>query len=537
MSITERTKHYAIAVAEASLNAFTHQARGDLPAPGNAENVKLYTAKGGSAVTLAAGTDSAAVVFDPESSLRNGQLNVAVFERDSGVVTRVQHVNLGRSSEEFISVGVLSSGLKVFNSSGTDVIGGTQTGTVLSSVPREVSTITSTDLSNFCPNHERDLASGVVSRDDSTMTMALSNHYGTKMCLARSNTMGNIVRRTWDDGIATRRQTAGQSLGPTATATTYNVLTSTPRSDAQILAELSQGGGSIAGSNIMDTANLTDANNPLTLATYSVEFSSTAIFTDAAAADPDYRQGYVALALDAAGTIIASKEMRVIRNATNAKDFEMACSGSISSSTVPISRFILAIRDESTAQGTLNLTGVFSHARLTALEETADIPARPIHITVLEGLNASATLNINSFAVLTGTPDSTNVFIGSSPTTDEVYDINAVEIFLRSITRVMPRAFTVSGHGAYNTQLKAMYGDEEMGVAFQAMSFEQVSERVKRMGTLAKKGAKEIAQAVAEIEPHLQKAGYVMSRLPGPAGAAGSAMMAGSALARELGRM
>uniref|UniRef100_A0A2V0RB18 Uncharacterized protein n=1 Tax=viral metagenome TaxID=1070528 RepID=A0A2V0RB18_9ZZZZ len=113
---------------------------------------------------------------------------------------------------------------------------------------------------------------------------------------------------------------------------------------------------------------------------------------------------------------------------------------------------------------------------------------------------------------------------------DDVYDFNAVEIFLRSITRVMPRAFTVGGHGAFTKELTAMYGDEEMTVAFRAMSFGDVARAVKKAGGLAKKSAK-------EIEPYMRGAGSMMSMLPGSAGLAGSALMTGSRVARGIGNM
>lgn len=540
MSILQRTKVYATEVAEAALNAFSTQARGSLPSPDGAENVRLFTAKGGSAVTLSANTTSACVVYDPEASLRNGQLNVVIHERDSSdAIVGLQSVNLGRPSSEFISVGLLSSGLKVFNSSGVDVIGGTQSAAVLSSVPRSASLISSTDLANFTTNHSRDLASGVVSREDSTMTMSLSNHYGSKMCLARTNTLGNVVQRSWDDGQDNRRTTAGESLGPITNQIMSdagsNFITGTPRTDAQIIAGLAADGAAFAGRNIIDTNNLTEANNPLTLATYNVRFECSILYEGANATDPDYYHDYRCLALDAADNVIASKSITMIRYVTAPDLVQFQFAGILTSTTVPISRVIVALRREGLDQANLDYRAGDSTATLTCFEETADIPARPIHVTVLEGLNASATININSFAVLTGVPDSTNVFISSGQSTEEeVYDYNAVEIFLRSITKVMPRAFTVSGHGYMTEKLTGIFQDEQVDVAFQAMSFGDVASRIKSMSKAAQKTAKELSMMVEEVEPMARKVATGMSMLPGPAGTIGSAYMRGSDMHRRM---
>lgn len=309
MSYVQATKAYAIDVAEASTNAFNKQARGDIEAPGANENVRLFTAKGGSAVTLSGSTTSASVVFDPEASLRNGQLHVNVFERNAaGKCTAVQSTNLGRPSSEFLSCGVLSSGLKVFNSSGVDVIGGTQSSAVLTSIPKDLSTMSSTELSNSCANHERDLISGVVSRDDSTMTTTFSNHFGQKMALCRIDTEANVVKRIWDEARGNRRSTVGESLS-FVVPTDMNVPDSGTLTDAQITAELAASptytGGSTpatGGRVFLDTARLTAANNPLTLATYTVDVNAYLQFQNASGDVPAYFLSARVYAMDAAGT-------------------------------------------------------------------------------------------------------------------------------------------------------------------------------------------------------------------------------------------
>jgi hypothetical protein len=541
MSLTERTKRYATAVAEASLNAFTTQARGDLEAPSGAENVRLYTAKGGSAITLQSTTTSAAVVFDPEVTLRNGQLCVDIYERNtSDVVTDVKRVTLGRPSSDFLSSGVLSSGLKVLNSSGVDVIGGTQSAGVISSVPRDISTITSTDLANFSTDHERDLISGVISREDATMTMSFSNHFGERMALSRTNTLSNTVRRIWDDGqkdgTVARRTTTGKTSG-------FTVDTNMGLTNAQISSVdannllLLDGSAASNAKLFMDSARLDDEYNPLTLATYAVQLDAFLDISGAstpAAADPGYKIDAVAMALDAAGNIITTTELQDRTGALNGKIMVIKFSAFLTSSTVPIHRVVMGARRQNLDQATETVKAGASFNIIEAIEETADIPARNLHVCVFEGLNSSATLNISSQAVLTGIPDSTNVFISSGSGEDDVYDTNAVKIFLRSMSRTLPRAFTVGGHGAMTRKLTAMYGDEELSVSFKAMSFENVAKKVKHLGKLAKQTVKALPGALDEMEEALGAAGSALSLMPGSVGSAGKAMLTASGALRRM---
>jgi hypothetical protein len=532
------TKTYAIEVAESAVNAFHRQARGDIPSPDGSEAARLFTAKGGSAVTLDSNTTSAAVVFDPEASLRNGQMNVVVYERNSSdAVTFVKKVDLGRAANEFLSVGVLSSGLKVFNSSGVDVIGGTQSSAVLNSVPKVISSVTTTDLGNFVPNHERDLVQGIVSREDATMTMSMTEHFGSKRCLSRTGVTANVVSRTWDEGIDSRRTTAGQSL--TFTADQDLGILDVSLSSTQIASALATPDAAITVTGgttrrvLMDTSRLDAANNPITLATYSATVSGYVSFLNAAQTDDNYRIVYKIVALDAADSIIAENIVEDRRNVVSAA-FNSRVSGTVTSTTVPIARVAVLITD---AGSELTLDVVSSPQttfRVTCTEETADLSARSIHVSVFEGLNASATLNINSFAVLSGIPDSSNVFISpSSKGVSAVHDTNAVHMFLSSVARVMPRAFTISGHGSFVKSLSTMYGEEEVTLAFKALSFGDVTRRLTKAGETAKLTGKEMAELMKRIEPTARAVGEVASMVPGPVGDAAGLLIRGSDMMRS----
>jgi hypothetical protein len=418
--------------------------------------------------------------------------------------------------------------MKVFNSSGVDVIGGTQSQAVLTAMPRDPSTMSTTDLANFCPNHKRDLVSGVISREDSTTTMAMTEHFGSKMALSRTNMMGNLVKRTWDDSIGTRRTTAGASLGPTADKTF--TLGGTPIVSTTYLT-------TNTALILSDTNNLSDANNPLTFATYNIDFSAYIQVKDAAAADAKMDIHATLIAYDAAGNIVAEAAVidKVSVVQTGIIDrYDVTYRGSLASTTKPIHRVILGLSHNNSPDNASTIVEVAESVfKVSGYEETSDLAARPIQVCVLEGLNASATLNINNYAVLTGVPDSTNTFISAGDTTSDVYDDNAVEIFLKSITRVMPRAFTTIGHGAVTRSLSAMYGDESMEISFKAMSFGDFSRAVQKLTGAAKSTGKDIMKVMEEMEPMIRSSGKVMSALPGPAGYVGSAMVSGSDLFRS----
>uniref|UniRef100_A0A2V0RBB6 Uncharacterized protein n=1 Tax=viral metagenome TaxID=1070528 RepID=A0A2V0RBB6_9ZZZZ len=525
-SIVTTTRDYAVNVAQAALNGFKVQVRGDLEAPNGDENVRMFTAKGGSAITLGSTVTSAAMVYDPEASLRKGQLDVMIYGRNaSDVVVETKRVTLGRNTNEFIAAGILSSGMKIFNSSGIDVIGGTQSAAVLTSVPRDISKITTTDLANFSSNHERDLASGVVSREDSTMSLCMTEHFGRKMALCRENTVGNIVRRTWDDGLGTRRTTEGETLTFPLDRTIS--LSATPNSDTTILAN------NETQFRLIDTDRLTSANNPLTLATYSAEVEFYGHFGDPNGSGEAVIFKMKAMGLDAAGNIVATNQVVDVAKLVDNSTYDVRMRATVTSSTTPIARVILGYVSTS-----VNVTDAFlaadSVGKVTATEETSDIPARPIHVCVLEGLNASATINISTMAVICGVPDSSNVFISSSIESGAVFDQNAVEIFLRSLVRVMPRAFTVEGHGAVTKALTGLYGSEAVDVAFHAMSFDGVAKFVKKAANLAKVGATDAQKLLMELEPMMASMGAATSTLPGPVGAVGRAAVMGSQIAKRM---
>jgi hypothetical protein len=279
---------------------------------------------------------------------------------------------------------------------------------------------------------------------------------------------------------------------------------------------------------VLDTARLTNERNPLTFATYEAQFEAYIGFA-AHTADGAVAFNYRCFALDAAGAVI--QEIRGDDRGSikaNSK-FDSTVTGAFKSTTVPIHRVVVFMAAQTGFVISESLEATVTKSKVTALEETSDIPARYIHTCVLEGLNAGATININSTAVLTGVADSTNVFIGAANDQSDAFaiDTNAVNVFMSSISRVMPRAFTSEGHQMLTRTVTGMYNDESVGVAFQAMSFSDVQRAVKRVGKVAKMAKSELEH----YAPMIEDVGAKLSLLPGPVGTVGSAMrMSGRAM-------
>jgi hypothetical protein len=258
----------------------------------------------------------------------------------------------------------------------------------------------------------------------------------------------------------------------------------------------------------------------LTLATYNARLKGYIRINAGTGAEyDDYMASFRIMGLSAANEIVSEADVRDITVVKVNNTFDLTFDTTFSSPAKPIARVVAFwtryvgpdVTESVRVQDTVFL--------LSSLEETADIPARPIHVCVFEGLNNQATLNINSTAVLTGVPDSTNVFISSakSASTDLV-DGNAVEMFLRSVIRGMPRAFTVAGHGSVERSVNALFGTEEVALTFKAMSFSDVTRGLKTIGSRAKDAKRFAEQAL----PYVDDAARIASMLPGPIGTAGS---------------
>jgi hypothetical protein len=280
---------------------------------------------------------------------------------------------------------------------------------------------------------------------------------------------------------------------------------------------------------------LDDAYNPLTFATYGAKVDVRLLWAENMTTSGVSQSTFVVYGLDSADNIVASNVVRAKVSITNANTPEAVFSAGVVSTTAPISRVIVYYAlQEGDIPDTLSAN---STAVITAYEETADVPGRPVHVCVFEGLNSTATINIASAATMSGIPDSTNVFIGSTgKATPEVYDDNAVTMFLKSVARVVPRAYTIAGLNSVEREVTALYGDKEVTVAFQALSFRKIMRGIRSIAKVAKVPAKEISSYVIRpIEEKAREIASVLDYVPGPRAAiAAQALRVGSDMSSSL---
>uniref|UniRef100_A0A2V0RC10 Capsid n=1 Tax=viral metagenome TaxID=1070528 RepID=A0A2V0RC10_9ZZZZ len=518
--IKKDTLHYARTVAKACVNPFSSGLRGSLQAPGYNKRVRLYTAPGSQSVTMAANTTSAVVIFDPEASLRAGQMTVQVIERTSAnAINASTSINVGRASTDFTSAGVVSSGLTVQNTSGQDTISGFQTACVLSSVPEDLNQISSTDLLNATSDRERDAAQ-IVCKEDATTTVSFTEHLGEKRALLRAGRLGNIVRRTLNDNATQFTNTAGgeiRGFGRQGGDHTLEIYANA----AAVLAETD-----FTKHLFRSADNPTDIHS---LGTYAVE-GSFRMSSENVAADSLRIISFIAV--DAANNLLQEKVVNAVQGASSqALSDNIAYHFDLQSTTLPIANVIISVR-----QG--NLQAKAMECTITSIEEVADIPDRAVQVCVIEGINAGATITCNAGAVLSGVPDSENALISGLSSQEFVYDMNLVKLFINELAYNFQHAFTGRGYDMTEKQTEELTSRPEMEMALFAMSFGKIGRAFKQVAKAAPKARKAISQGVSKALPIVDVAAPLLISTGNPAAMGlGAGMMTASMAAKDMKKL
>jgi hypothetical protein len=183
-----------------------------MASPGSASGARIYVSEGSGTISAIDDTvKNIVVVYDPEATLRRGQAQMIVFERNSaGVVKKVSAVKVGRSSTDFLAAGVVSSALTVKNTSSVDQIAGAQTQATLYSVPKTIKSLTASDLLQFATDKDSHLISNVTSKMDHTVTNSPTDHNGVSMALLRDKAFSNNANITFN--VAASLATAAQGF-------------------------------------------------------------------------------------------------------------------------------------------------------------------------------------------------------------------------------------------------------------------------------------------------------------------------------------
>jgi hypothetical protein len=454
--------------------------------------MNIYVAEGNGTISCDPGTRSAVVVYDAEASLRRGQPAVLVFERNaSDVVTAVKKVNIGRPSTDFLAGGVISSTLTSTNTSSVDDIAGSQTQAILYSVPKGVSDLTATDILQFATDKEAHLISNVSSKADNTRTFGITEHSGSATALLRDKARSNLAEIEYNVSASNVA-----SQGFIAPATTLAVTTSDYIGNVADALYYSKRDPSVS---------------PFSLASYVAHASLNVSLKNSHVSNAVTSATFIVVAMDAAGGVLDSTTIFMDPDAdvAAAGTFDFQIDVNLSSLTTPIDS--IAVFVSALPAGTLERTTSVSSGRISATEETADIPGRPIHFAVFEGLNPSASLNVHAANILAGTPDSTNAFISGGGSGEDVYDYSLVNNMLLTFRHTFPRAYTGMGAQIANEALKEWFQLEGMVVAMEAFSFKKIGRAFRQIGRTAKQ-VRSTTSKVADIaKPVLDEGGMLLA--------------------------
>lgn len=499
-NIKDDTVKYVGDLCTLIANPYQKSVSGKMVAPSTAGGSAIYISEGSGTVSCDSSTKSAVAFYDAEASLRRGQPAVIVYERNAaGSVTFAHKINIGRPSSDFLAGGIVSSTLTSANTSGLDDIAGSQTQAVLYSTPKVASALTATDVLQFTTDKDMHLVSNISSKADNTRTFAITEHTGNKSSVLSTGARSNQVEIEY-----TVSATNNAAQGFADPSTLFTQVTGSYASNSAAA--------------IYDSARDL-AYSPFSLASYVSHLSLNVPFIVQTAAIETATLTVVAL--DAAGGALETVDVAIdlqseLSNTNTPGDFDFALDVNLTSSTLPIDRVMVFLKNASNAAGDvttgqLKRSSAVASGRIAATEETADIAGRPVHFTVFEGLNASASLNFHAANILAGTPDSTNAFISGGASSDEVYDFSMVQNMLLTFRHTFPRAYTGMGAEVANIALRAWFDMEGMDVALEARSFKKIGKTIKKILKGAKK-ARTTASKIADIsQPILDEGGMLLA--------------------------
>uniref|UniRef100_A0A2V0RAW6 VP5 n=1 Tax=viral metagenome TaxID=1070528 RepID=A0A2V0RAW6_9ZZZZ len=517
-----QTEEYIKKLIKIIKNPYENASPGDLPAPGTSTGAAVYSTEGSQSIACDENTTSAIAVYDPEVTLRRGQPAVHIYERNSAhKILKVQSMNVGRPSSDFLAGGVISSSLQSSNTSSVDSIAGSQSAAVLYAVPKSLANLKSTDLSQICLNKDKDVVQNVSSKNDSTWTDSPTDHAGVNTALLRSGARAQIC-------IVSNIVTATTAAAQGFVVGLGGALTPTADPKVQPYA-----GGTDSSPAALFWTGRDSTVSPFNLATYvgklalNVSLKCTGANTSGIV--------FLVAAFDAAGEQLSTQEVKLEgADLADNDTFDSHIDVTLKSSTFPISSMGVWIKT-----GAVERADTVSSGLVEAEEETSDIPVRGVHVVIFEGLNAKASLNFHAANVLTGVPDSTNAFISNSAT-DLVLDGNIVTNMLQAYRQNAVRAYTGAGKEASGQIIDATLATPEMDVKMNAFSFKDIGRAFRRAVGVAKATRRDASNIAATIQPGLREGGgYLSTGVFGPQGqAVGSGMLTADAAinrARNMG--
>jgi hypothetical protein len=526
-SLRDDTNEYVGDLCKLIADPYNKSVSGNMASPGSASGARIYVSEGSGTISAIDDTvKNIVVVYDPEATLRRGQAQMIVFERNSaGVVKKVSAVKVGRSSTDFLAAGVVSSALTVKNTSSVDQIAGAQTQATLYSVPKTIKSLTASDLLQFATDKDSHLISNVTSKMDHTVTNSPTDHNGVSMALLRDKAFSNNANITFN--VAASLATAAQGFTQGGAFPVTGGGTDAGKT-AQAAAAVGATLPAASITNALFDSSLDLTKSPFALDTYKADASfnlSIQAINNAAASDVVF----TAYALAADDTVLAAQSVLITADAANNAAVVASLNCHLESDTLPIDRLVLTptLGAAAVAYAVERDVAGVSSGIITANSETADIPGRGIHVCVLEGVNSGASINVHGANVISGVPDSDNAFISNSTSSDKVYDFSQIQGMLATFKHTIPRAFTGMGASATKFALQEWFSSEGMNVAMEAMSFRRIGRAFKQIGGIAKEVRRGASTAAGVAQPLLKVGGTGLMMYGGARGKAlGAGMLA-----------
>lgn len=492
-------KNYTKKVLEAIIRPDGSKQSGSLAAPFTDNNVSIFSQVGSGSKVLTSTTTSVVVMYDPELALRRGQNSVVIYERNAAnTVVAASKINVGRNSKDFNTAGVISSQISVENTSGADAISGIQSQGLVYTQPVKPSTLTSTTLSDLILEKDKDFIGGVSSKETGTSTLAVTDHFGSKMAPMGDFVMGNLLTRRFVGSDATNNSVTATGIAGTLSLAANTATTFVNSSNFDV-------SGSNPDALKEDTAR------------FSVKVSITSTFTDTTGSVDNNSFSLQLRAFDAQGTLrsaISLNESKLITQTSADNVYNVGgkfLSLEPNSNSPPISSFQVM----ATSEHALVFSSVI--VELEALTPLSDITNRPVHYAVLEGVNAGGTISVRASACISGVPDSTNAFI-SNISRDDSDEINYSDVdeLLRQTTRGMQHAFEGLGKQDADQMLEMILSSKAFESELQAFSFRKIGRTLKKVYKGAKH-ARKIASAIArEAQPIMQEGGMLLQMTGDP---------------------
>lgn len=512
------------------------------PAPFSTMPAGVYCRTSLDTIALASGTTSVLTMYDPELTLRNGQTAATVFERNaSNVVTNVQRVLVGTKGSNYASAGVIASELKVSNVSGRDDLSGFMTSGVIVAGPNDIGSMTSNDLSNIITDKEAYYVR--ASAKEGTITWSGSNDFGARTTDCREGfetdlTAGNFTLNSSNTGLKDGflKGFANASDPQLSTADVFD--TATGNTTASFHTALEGGGVSPVQNAFFDSRRRNTQDNELSDFQKALSYNSYHV------------KGFLGVNV----LVQDEEEVSKVRTTTKGR-FEVALLGSdnkvIGSVTVKAidgvrSSAIVDGNDNSDHQSKKNfvsLQGYFdvrtsepvknlaigffndsavtigfggtnekssgnngalqeAHISLTISEQVSSISARPIHISIIEGVDAGQSIAIQCGALIAGVLSSSNLPFQPKPYAAS-HSSDGVRSLLVAMSNDLPHALIMSEHATLKSSLALLFpdqpmGDEVYGTEAQAMVLAAgFGDFFKGVGSSVKKGARGLSKGLS----------------------------------------